>query len=64
MKREYVCEIHVKNNVSIKYDEYIDYYLSYAFREYTKTYTIRCCHYLKLYSFFDELKSIILVKEK
>ncbi len=64
MKKEYVYKIHIKNNSFIKYNECIDYYLFYAFGKYTKTHTIRYYYYSKLYLFFDELESIIPVKEK
>ena len=64
MKREYVREIHVKNNGHIEHDKCIDYYLLYAFEECTKTHIIRCYHCSKLYSFFDELESIIPIEEK
>ena len=58
MKREYVREISVENNGHIEHDECIDHCLPYAFGECNKMHSIRCSQCSKLYSFFNELKSI------
>src|SRR5688572_12951805 len=56
-KLPYVHEI--TNDGHIKHDECIDYCLSYAFGKCKKTHSIRYCQYSNLYSFFDELESIL-----
>ncbi|RGB39733.1 hypothetical protein C1646_754231 [Rhizophagus diaphanus] len=63
MKREYIREISVESNGHAENDECIDHYLPYAFGKYNKMHGIRCSHCPKLYSFFDELESILPAEE-
>ena len=63
MKRNFEREIYIGSDRSIAHNDYIDYYLLYAFGTYTEGHKNQCTNCLQFYYFFDKLYSVFPSEE-